>query len=50
MILEDVDVPSGALQDCHKWEFGDYFPPPEDPPAENTTFVVQGEISGRLDS
>ena len=36
-----------GLQDCRRWEFGDYFPP-QDPPPENTTFVVQDEAPGRL--
>jgi lipase ATG15 len=35
-------------QDCYKWEFGDYFPPPEDPPTDNTSFVEQGRVLGRL--
>ena len=37
-----------GLQDCSKWEFGDYFPPPEDPSIENATFGVQGETFCQL--
>lgn len=33
--------PEEDCEDCPQWEFGDYFPPPEDVPADNTTFFVQ---------
>ena len=38
---------SCGLQDCGKWQFGDYFPPSEDPPVDNTTFFAQCEIPVR---